>query len=205
MSLRLVVGLLGGLLCVSLASPSWAQCTKDTDCKGDRVCEGGTCIAPGAPVPAPAASSSEPAASPAPASPAPATSATSIAAEPEPRRTTEVTDLRRKRHSTGMMVGGIVMVSFVPIALLTAWVADLQQTSCERGGYYSISSNELTRDTDCGRYDKSIYGGLITAGVLMGVGVPLIVIGGKREPVGTARLTPWATPQAGGLSLRLEM
>ena len=26
---------------------AYAQCTKDTDCKGDRVCEGGSCVNPG--------------------------------------------------------------------------------------------------------------------------------------------------------------
>jgi hypothetical protein len=102
-----------------------------------------------------------------------------------------------------MMVGGIVMVSFVPVALLAAWVADIEQTDCERGGY--LLSGTRSSDLNCKRFDPTIYGGLISAGVLMGVGVPLIVIGGKKEPLGTARLTPWATRRAGGLSLRLEL
>ncbi len=29
-----------------------AACEKDTDCKGDRICQGGECVAPGAPAPA---------------------------------------------------------------------------------------------------------------------------------------------------------
>ena len=31
-----------------VATPSaWAQCTKDTDCKGSRICENGRCVSPG--------------------------------------------------------------------------------------------------------------------------------------------------------------
>jgi len=41
------VGVVAAVL-VALSSPSSAlgQCTKDTDCKGDRICERGTCVNP---------------------------------------------------------------------------------------------------------------------------------------------------------------
>lgn len=49
---------LGSLLVVSIAGSAGAQCTKETDCKGDRVCEGGNCVSPtdgsGRPQPTPA-------------------------------------------------------------------------------------------------------------------------------------------------------
>lgn len=99
-----------------------------------------------------------------------------------------------------MMAGGIVMVSFVPIALLVAMVANLEQSACEGGTYFSGSGS-----TNCGRFDATIYGGLITSAVLLGAGIPMIVIGGKKEPVGTARLTPWASPHGAGLGLRLDL
>lgn len=35
-----------------LATPAWAGCTKDTECKGDRVCEQGACVDPQAAAPA---------------------------------------------------------------------------------------------------------------------------------------------------------
>jgi hypothetical protein len=98
-----------------------------------------------------------------------------------------------------MMAGGIVMVSFVPIALLVAMVGSLEKTACSSDLYYGSAQS------DCGRFNGSIYGGLLTAGVLMGVGIPMIVIGGKREPLGSARLTPWATPHAAGLGFRIEL
>src|SRR5450759_399849 len=39
-------------LALALASEAFGQCTKDTDCKGDRVCVNGTCTDPSAKPPA---------------------------------------------------------------------------------------------------------------------------------------------------------
>lgn len=141
------------------------------------------------------------------AAPAPATAppAAALAYEPPPE---EPIKLKPRRHSTGMMVGGIVMVSFVPIALLVSLVANAEQSSCESGGFYYSSSSDFSSYTDtnnCDKYDKTIYGGALAALALAGVGIPLIAIGAKREPVATARVTPWATPQAAGLKLRLDL
>jgi serine protease Do len=110
-----------------------------------------------------------------------------------------------RRHSTGMMAGGIVMTSFAPIAFLVAAVANAEQTACESTGYsyqYSVSSES------CGDYDSTIYGGVFAGLVLAGVGIPLIVVGAKKvpkEPAATARITPWATPRAAGVGLRIDM
>jgi len=104
-----------------------------------------------------------------------------------------------------MMAGGIVMVSFVPIALLVSLVANLEQDACETGGRYFSTDPARVQDTNCGRFDATIYGGLIAAAGLAGAGIPMIVIGGKREPIGTASVTPWATQGAGGLRLRLDL
>ena len=44
--------------------------------------------------------------------------------------------------------------------------------------------------------------------VCVGAGVPLIVIGSKKEPVepsATATISPWATRNAAGLGLRIEL
>lgn len=59
------MGMLGMLLVSSLAG---AGCEKDTDCKGDRVCESGKCVAPAVPPPLPVAA---PVDSPPPIVPAP--------------------------------------------------------------------------------------------------------------------------------------
>ena len=124
--------------------------------------------------------------------------------EPPPDEAPPIT-LKRKRHSTGMMAGGIVMVSFTPIALLVSLVANAQQNACESGGYYLNSAGYEGDDyTNCDRFDASIYGGALSAVVLLGVGIPLIVIGGKREPA-VARVSPWASPQAAGLKLNVDL
>lgn len=96
------------------------------------------------------------------------------------------------------------MVSVVPIALLAAMVANLKQSACE-GGVYLSTTGLATSKGNCDRYDATIYGGLLGSVVLLGVGIPLIVIGGKKEPIGTARVTPWATPHGAGLGLRVEL
>ena len=33
-------------ICLLAPTDSWAQCTKDTDCKGDRICRKGNCVGP---------------------------------------------------------------------------------------------------------------------------------------------------------------
>jgi hypothetical protein len=217
MQLRSVLGILGAMSGYLLfASVSQAQCTKDTDCKGERVCEQGACVTPNPaqpPAPAPPTDAAPGGATATPAGATPANGADAAAVTPrDPFGTSaapapvDAVEAKPKmvRHSTGMMAGGIVMVAFVPIALLAAMVANLEQTACESGTYYSTGSVS-SLGTNCGRFDKTIYGGLISAAVLTGVGIPLIVIGGKKEPVGTAQLTPWATPHGVGLGLRVDL
>ena len=42
-----MIAAIGATLLLVYAAPAQAQCTKDTDCKGDRICSGGSCVAPG--------------------------------------------------------------------------------------------------------------------------------------------------------------
>jgi len=200
------VGLLGGALASLLfASGAYAQCSKDTDCKGDRVCDSGSCVTPPLPAPPPAPNGA------APADPTPSTAAAAPPPPAPPVATytgpAPVQDMRPKtqRHSTGMMAGGIVMVSFAPIAMFAVLIANMEKTSCEGGYFTSVDGSTTTHGVDCGRFDATIYGGLLSGAVLLGVGIPLIMIGGKKEPVGTARIAPWATPQGAGLGLRIAL
>ena len=213
MEFRLAVGRLAAVgSCLLFASVSRAQCSKDIDCKGDRVCEEGACVSrPAAelppPPPAPPA-----VATPAAAAQAPAAVAAPAAAAPAPRYVAPAagdTSVARpvvttQRHSTGMMAVGIVMVSFTPITLIAAMVASFQKADCENGDYLrEASTSSYARN--CDRYDTPLYTSLLGGAALLGVGLPLSVIGGKREPVGTARLTPWASPHGGGLGLRVDL
>lgn len=111
-----------------------------------------------------------------------------------------------KRHSTGMMAGGIVMVSLAPIAFIVSMVGSYQQSNCKHRGVYDLTTSTRTYgDVDCSGYDAAIYGGVLTGVALLGVGIPLIVIGAKRKPLGAASVSPWATPEAAGLRLRLVL
>ena len=188
------------LLATSLAR---AQCAMDTDCKGDRICEAGKCVQPAAPsaVAPPAAAPGAPAGSagsPAPAAPptagAPSGAVAAPAADSPPPKMV--------RHSTGMMAGGIVMTSLSPIALLVSATAAVSESVCDVS--YDIDSGYRDR---CD-YDGVIYGSLLTGVVLLGVGIPLIVVGAKKEPESehlTATVTPWATPNAAGIGVRFAM
>jgi hypothetical protein len=163
-----VAGLLGAGGVLLLSSVAQAQCTRDTECKGNRVCEARVC-----------------------------TTSSTLAEEPDAEPAAP--PVKGERHSTGMMVGGIVMVSFAPIALLTSLVANMEKSSCEMSSVYGPSLG------DCDRYDPTIIGGLVAAGALTAIGIPLIVIGARREPAAVASVTPWTTPHGGGLGLRVDL
>ena len=137
-----------------------AQCTKDTDCKGDRVCEAGKCASPTLP-PAPAAppGSETPTPGTVPAAAAPATGEAAAPAAPDavpsaalpPAPVVNVqldsapnsaapdaalTPLHEdepqfRRRSKNAMIGGIAMVSVGPIALLAALAAKNAQERCD--------------------------------------------------------------------------
>ena len=105
------------------------------------------------------------------------------------------------RHSKGMMVGGIVMTSLAPVAVAVASLAWLGETFC------NVDDNLAGPQRRCG-YDSVIYGSLLTGAALIAVGVPLIVIGAKKEPAdpdATATITPWATRTSLGVGLRISM
>jgi hypothetical protein len=110
-----------------------------------------------------------------------------------------------------MMAGGIVLTSLAPVAMIVAAVGSIEKSSCQLDNdtYYGSGSSSITyRGGDCSRYDATIYGGLVAMVAFLGVGIPMIVIGAKREPArpaGTAAVTPWASTSSAGLSLRLRL
>jgi hypothetical protein len=182
-----LLGCLSGGAALLATSMSYAQCAKDTDCKSDRVCEAGKCVAPAVAPAVPVAA--RPAAAPPSAQVAPA-----AASEP-----VEDTPVKMQRHSTGMMVGGIVMLSLAPVALLVSGIARIGKGICD-------IDDERGCDQD---YDPTIYGSLLTGVALIGVGVPLLVIGAKKEPVedlaAIATVSPWATAEAAGIGVRIDL
>jgi hypothetical protein len=213
------------------ASAVHAQCAKDTDCKGDRVCEAGACRAPAvAPVEdangwgvgtaaQPAEAGGHAAASttdkPQPATPPVArTSTRSMAPRSgatlemrEPSADVEQRPVKRKteRHSVGMMAAGIVMVSISPIPLLAGMIYSVEGMAC-RSSNLAIDGSDY--DDGCDGYETAAIGLTLTSLALIGAGVPLIVIGGKRVPAKEpwrAEISPYATPDGVGFGLRLKL
>jgi hypothetical protein len=178
---------LGAGACLLVSATSRAQCAIDNDCPGEQVCENGACAAPSvaAPQPATPPSVTPPPTAPQPAAPAAAPAQRWQQAAPPPVvLVSEQDDQPRKkgkRYSTAMMVGGIVMtsVSFVPLMLMGAGM---------------IAGKP-----------EFFVGGAAGVAVLAGVGIPLIAIGAKRQPIAEAQLAPWLTPQGGGLAFDLRL
>lgn len=110
------------------------------------------------------------------------------------------------------MVTGIVMLSVTPVALLGALAARNAQSDCDRelqDQYpgHILPESERYRAQRCDDYSTSIYVLGIGGALLGAAGIPLVIYGGARvtDPAPRAQLTPWATPQAGGIRLRLAL
>jgi hypothetical protein len=214
---RSMQGLLGWVVRVSacgllVSGVAQAQCTKDTECKGDRVCEAGKCTAPAAttatPSEAPAATApaAETSASP------PDGSATPAAADAERTPTSEARKLdlsapspssselppaaitplphdepATRRRSKSAMVAGVIMVSAGPIALLGALAAKNAQERCDdnlRQNYPGgvLPTSQRYRVEDCDDYSASVYVFAIGGALLTAAGIPLIIYGAKNVP-----------------------
>jgi hypothetical protein len=104
---------------------------------------------------------------------------------------------KAKRHSTGMMVGGIVVTSLSGISFGVAMLGALCGVSVD-GSQGSESHSSCD--------GSSLFlGGMAVTGILLGVGIPLIVVGAQREGAPSASVAPWVTPTSAGLGLRLNL
>lgn len=229
----------GGALFVLSAASASAQCTKDTDCKGERVCEAGKCtlpaptedaaaapavVAPAAAAAPPAgggeASAVAPAPEPPPAAPAAAPARPTAAAATTAAPLSAVEPLPEEpklvRKSKPVMVMGIIFASIAPVALLGAVAARNSQIDCDdalarKYPDHIVPAYDRYQVERCDDYTTSMYTLGIAGGVLLAAGVPMIFYGARMVPnpaAGTApraSLTPWATPESGGLRLRLTL
>lgn len=174
---------------MGFATSAHAACGTDNDCKGDRICEDGACVDP----PTSGQLTLKGSAGEQPAPPASVPAPVPMVSEAPPPKMV--------RHSTGMMVGGIVMVSLAPIAFLVAAAGSIGNSLCDIDSGGSSSTYSSCHDNDA----------LITGSVIVGLGlvaggIPMIVIGGHKEPAEPeARIQPWATRSAAGLALQLDL
>jgi hypothetical protein len=100
-----------------------------------------------------------------------------------------------KRHSPGMMAAGIVLTSLAPVGLV---VTSFGFLTCA-----GLDGSERRGTSSC--HSELMIGGLIATIACPSIGIPLIVVGARREPVASARVAPWATPHGAGVALRLEL
>jgi hypothetical protein len=94
-----------------------------------------------------------------------------------------------------MMTAGIVVTSLAPVGLMVSAFGFL---SC-----VSVDGSEGSGNKTC--HSDVALGGLIFTAAALGVGVPLILVGARREPVATALIAPWLTSRSSGLRLVVEL
>jgi hypothetical protein len=159
-----------------LSGAARAQCTKDVECKGERICSDGVCAAPGPALPR----SSEP----------PATSLTLPAAQPT-----------KYRRSTGLLVTGIVLSSVGVGALIGALTVGVVKATCKRD-LEEMDELDDCKSYDSPLLLLTASGLVLTgAGVpLLIIGAKKVPVHAAR-----AGVTPWLAPRSAGLTLRLVL
>jgi hypothetical protein len=119
-----------------------------------------------------------------------------------------------RRRSRNAMIGGIVMVSVGPIALLGALAAKNSQEKCDTSLAQSypdhrLPTSERYRADECDSYSVPVYVFGIGGALLTAAGIPLIIYGAKPVPTTAARASlrvlPWASPESSGLKLQLVL
>lgn len=178
-----------GLAIAATATVARAQCSTDQECKGDRICEAGQCVAP----PAAVAKAAEPAVAVAPAAaPENANAHAPVERErffeePEDEQPRKV---QKRIGNPGLMIGGIVLASAAPIVLGVG----VATSSCSSDGGGS----------QCDIGDRVVAFGLISL-AMIGAAIPMIVIGAKRVPARQVAIGPLLAPGLSGLQLQLRM
>ena len=100
------------------------------------------------------------------------------------------------------MAVGIVMTSVGPLLLAIAALNHSHEGCADGSDPTDGPCDSVT--------EPSTYALAISGALMIGGGIPLIVYGAKRVPAAStlparASLLPWATPNAAGVRLRLEL
>jgi hypothetical protein len=193
-----------GCSLLAWGSPARAECTKDTDCKGDRVCNAGVCTEPRPtsalpPLQAPP-EESEPASPPPPAIVRPAAVqpaarvSTADDAEAEVQERTVM-----EPRSPAMRTAGVVLTAAGAVSLVLTGVffAETIQASNQ---VHAECVNQICNAQDVSDFDRerafaalTYVGVLFTAGFL-GSGIPLYFVGKHEVPV-KRPATAWWVPE----------
>ena len=191
---------------VLVSGMALAECTKDIECKGDRVCTDGVCAPPTAAPPPPT-----PAPQTAPA-PQPAAPTTTVAPTPAPTHALAAAPQGYRRRSKGMMVTGLVLTSVGVPSLIAATALLIIERNCNSDLNAKYPNHELTpgnaAEVDrCHSYATPSLLLAFTGLVFTGTGLPLLLVGARKVPAQSASLglMPWLSPTSTGLSLRLNL
>ncbi len=176
----------------SITGLAHAECAKDLDCEAELICEEGQCVAARTAIALPAPASTVPSSAPATVAP------TTVAKPPEEAalfaEAHQPQSVPMRMKSPGLLAGGIVIVTVGVAGMFYG----LSGSSCSElvnsQGYGNCRAAESARTTFM----------LVGIGLIVG-GVPLIVIGSRREPVPVVSLTPWVSHQHGGLRVQLHL
>lgn len=168
-----------------------AECTKDLDCAGEQICEEGKCVEASASAPVAPTTAAPPAAPPAvPRVLAPPRVIAVDSPPPAPA------SQRYGMRSPGLSVAGTIAVS-AGVAIMLYGLATAKGPTC----YHQLADDFKNERCDS-NFTAIPY---IVGGGLVVLGAPLIVVGAMRVPKLEARVTPWISPQSGGLALRLTL
>jgi hypothetical protein len=169
----------------AIGKPAKAQCGMDAECKGARICDAGRCVEP--PPGQAAALAPQPATS-ASAAPAAPTAPAAVASN---RDTATPSPPTWQRRNPSLMILGIVATAAGGgVVLIGLSLSAMAAGPCHGGGCEG----------------PSVVGFVVVGGILAGAGIPMLIVGGQKVPVGPrVALTPWASPASAGLKLRLEL
>jgi hypothetical protein len=187
--------LAGAVVAVALscaAGRAGAQCTKDIECKGDRICNEGRCVDP-SPAPAvvvPAAGEAAPGAAPAVADRPPPATTEAVAMEPR----------SPAMRTTGVVLtlaGGASLVAAVVLAIDAASERHKLDASCVNN-VCPPSQASLVSESNALATASTVTA--IGAIALLGAGIPLYFVG--RHEVPAARRSAWWIPRELSTDLR---
>jgi hypothetical protein len=153
---------------ISTSAFARADCSKDTDCKGDRVCNAGVCVE-GAP-------------STAPAAPPPVATAPAVIVMPAAPQS-QMASRKTRNAGIGLFIAGLVMD-----AAGTALYVGGKTSSCKQEtpfGYTSSSFIAMHGSSypPCSTVWKVGIGFWIAGALATGTGIALWAVGGAQEPV----------------------
>jgi hypothetical protein len=199
-------------------APARAECARDTDCGGDRVCESGACVAPRPQAPTRPAQAdaagmpSDPALTPSAKSPAPPETEPSRADSAARATPVHGTPPGSMQMRSPALFGVGVSATVVGTGLVSfGFVQAMGDAFCKAGSAIPSEGDpyEATGETSAEDGCGGGAGIMMIAGLaIAAIGIPLIAIGAKRVPAATsarAALVPVAVPKGAGLGFRLEL